>query len=148
MPLSRGLDVGLIKWIERLAQGLKDPPFSANSCSGQQSSNQGRSQAHKCKVSTTEGRDVPEGGRPASPRLAGLGILARGHRPLDSGFDFLLKSVDICLSCTRARARPVGLGEADRLPSSSSRPSIAPTLHLYACDLPGRWIDDLDTSLH
>ena len=34
MPLSHGLDVGLIKWIESLAQGLKDPPFSANQCPG------------------------------------------------------------------------------------------------------------------
>ena len=46
MPLSQGLDVSLIKWIERLAQGLKDAPFSANPCPGQQSSTQGRSQVY------------------------------------------------------------------------------------------------------
>jgi hypothetical protein len=32
----------------------------------------GRSQASTCNVGATEGREEPEGGRPASPRLAGL----------------------------------------------------------------------------
>ena len=73
-------------------------------------------------------------GRPASPRPAGLGILPHGHRPLDSGSDLLLKSVDSCLSCTRARVRLAALGEAGRPPSGSSRPSVAPTLPLNACD--------------
>jgi len=46
------------------------------------------------------------------------------------------------------KARPAGLREAGRPPSGSSRPFVAPTLHLYDCDLPERWIGDLDTSLH
>ena len=148
MPLSHGLDVGLIKWIKRLAQGSKDPPFSANSCPGQQSSTQGRSQACKCKVGAIKGRDEPEGGRPASPRPAGLGILPPGHRLLDSGSDLLLEAVDSCLGPTRACARPASLGEAGRPPSSSPRPFIAPTLRVDAFDLPWRWIDDMDMSLH
>ena len=37
MYLSRGLDVGLIVWTERLAQGSKDPQLSAKPCPSQQS---------------------------------------------------------------------------------------------------------------
>ena len=38
----------------------------------------GRSQAYKCNVGATEGREEPEGGRPASPRQASL-ARARVH---------------------------------------------------------------------
>ena len=36
MYLSRGLDVGLIVWTERLAQGSKDPQLSVKPCPSQQ----------------------------------------------------------------------------------------------------------------
>ena len=72
MPLSQGLDVGLIEWTERLAQGLKDPQLSTNSSPSHRFTTQTRSQAYKGNVGATEGRDGPEGGRPASPRPAGL----------------------------------------------------------------------------
>ena len=55
---------------------------------------------------------------------------------------------DSCVASTPARARPVSLVEAGRPPSGSPRPSIAPTLRVDACDLPGKWIADLDVSLH
>ena len=61
-------------------------------------------------------------GQLASPRPAGLGILPRGHRPLDSGFDLLLETVGSCFGSTLASARPAGLGEASRPPSGPSRP--------------------------
>ena len=41
VSLSRGMDVGLIEWTERLAQGSKDPPFSANACPCHQSNSLG-----------------------------------------------------------------------------------------------------------
>jgi len=45
------------------------------------------------------------------------------------------------------KPRPTGLGEAGGPPFGFSRPSIAPTLLVDACYLPGRWIADLDRSL-
>ena len=42
----------------------------------------GRSQAYNCNVSATEGRGEPEGGRPASPRPAGLALSAFGQHKL------------------------------------------------------------------
>jgi hypothetical protein len=69
-PLSRGLDVGLIKWAERLAHGSKDPQLSANSCPSQQSNTQWRLQAYKCNVGATEGQEKQEGGRPAGLALS------------------------------------------------------------------------------
>ena len=62
MPLSYELDVGLIEWIERFAQGLKDPQLSANSCPSHRFTTQTRSQAYKCNVGALEGRGKPEGG--------------------------------------------------------------------------------------
>ena len=80
-------------------------------------------------------------------RPAGLGMWPRGHRPLESGSNLLLKEVDSGLRCMGARARPTGLGEAGWPPSGSSQSSVALMLHLYSCDLPGRWIADLDVAL-
>ena len=115
MPLSHGLDVGLIKWIERLAQELKDPPFSANPCPGQRSSTQGGSKAYKCNVSATEGQDVPEGGRPASPRPTGLARARIDVKQLSTASRS--KSEPLSKSrWPRGRIpRPAGLGEAGRL---------------------------------
>jgi len=42
----------------------------------------GRSQASTSNVGATEGREEPEGGRPASPRPAGLDLSAFGQRKL------------------------------------------------------------------
>ena len=111
MPLSHGLNVGLIEWTERLAQGSKDPQLSENSCPSHRSTTQGRSQAYKCNVGTTEGRGEPEGGRPASPRPAGLAcvcafVLSNCYRPQEEIID--------------VRERPAGLGEASRPHSAAS----------------------------
>ena len=48
-------------------------------------------------------------GRPASPRLAGLGMPPRGRRLSDNGSDPLLESVDSWLLLTVLTARPAGL---------------------------------------
>ena len=124
MPLSRGLDVSLIKWIERLAQGSKDPPFSANSCLGQQSSTQGRSQAYKCKVGATEGRDEPEGGQPVSPRPAGLARACVDVKQLSTASRS--KSEPLSKSrWPRGRIpRPAGLGEAGRPHLAAARAQL------------------------
>ena len=91
MPLSYELDVGLIKWIEKLAQGLKDSQLSANSCPSHRFTTQTRSQAYKCNVSTTEGRDGPEGGRSAQHVQA---LKPRNeHRPQERIRDVHAKAV-------------------------------------------------------
>ena len=41
VSLSQGLDVGLIEWTERLAQGSKDPLFSEKACPCHQSNSLG-----------------------------------------------------------------------------------------------------------
>ena len=72
MPLSHGLDVGLIEWTERLAQGSKNPQLRARSCPSHQSTSQ---EDHKSTSVTSvqrKGREKPEGGRPATPRPASL----------------------------------------------------------------------------
>jgi hypothetical protein len=66
------LDVGLIEWTERLAQGSKDPPFSAKACPCHQSNFLGDHKRPLANDGATEGRGVPEGGQLASPRPASL----------------------------------------------------------------------------
>ena len=65
-------------------------------------------------------------GRQASPRPAGLGILPRGHRPSDSGSNYILEVVDSWSRIGFAVARPASLGEAGRTPSGPSRPLTWP----------------------
>jgi len=72
MPLSRGLDVGLIEWTEKHWHGSKDPQDSAKSSIRRWSTSLEQSQASTYDVGATEGRGAPEGGRPAYPRAAGL----------------------------------------------------------------------------
>ena len=48
-------------------------------------------------------------GRPASPRLAGLGMPPRVHRLSDNGSDLFLESVGSWLCLTVVTARPAGL---------------------------------------
>ena len=62
--LSRGLGLGLIRWIERLAQRTKDPQLNTNLGPGQRSTTVARSQVCRGNVGATEGRNGPEGGRP------------------------------------------------------------------------------------
>ena len=50
VPLSRRLDLGSIEWTERLAQGSKDPQFSAKTCPSQQSTSQ---EDHKRTIATS-----------------------------------------------------------------------------------------------
>ena len=67
VSLSRGMDVGLIEWTERLAQGSKDPPFSAKTCPCHQSNSLGD---HKRPLAMTVQRRAEErqreAGRPRS----------------------------------------------------------------------------------
>ena len=86
------------------------------------------------------GRDGPEGGRPASPRPAGLGILTRGHRPSDSGSDHSLEAVGSWSRVGFAVARPAGLGEAGRPPSSPSRPLTWPRPCSALGHSPRKWV--------
>ena len=69
MPLSRGLDVGLIEWTKRLAQGLKDPQLNASSCPSHQSTSQ---EDHKHTSATSVQRRAErsqrEAGRPSTCR--------------------------------------------------------------------------------
>ena len=72
--------------------------------------------------------------QPVSPRLASLGILPRGHRLLDRGFDLLLETVNSCLTSRRAYARPSGLGEAGRpgfVPMSSIFGTYSPEIKTH-----------------
>ena len=65
MYLSQGLDVGLIGWTEKLAQGSKAPPFSAKTCPSQQSTSL---EDHKRPLATSvqqrAERSQREAGRP------------------------------------------------------------------------------------
>ena len=79
-------------------------------------------------------------GRPASPRPAGLGVPPRGRRLSDNGSDPLLESVDSWLRTVVAVARPAGLGEAGRPPSSPSRPLTWPRLFSALGHSPGKWV--------
>ena len=72
--------------------------------------------------------------RPASPRLASLGILPRGHRPLDSGSDLVLEAVDSCLALTQGDDRPAGLEEAGQPASGTFQPFVSPMLCLDGYD--------------
>ena len=72
MHLSRGLDIGLIKWTERHWHGSKDPQVSSNSSTSKWSTSLGQSQASRLDVSTTEGRGEPEASRLAMAELPEL----------------------------------------------------------------------------
>ena len=64
MPLSHGLGVGLVKCIERLAHGSKDPPFSANQCPSQQSTPKKITNEHlqcRCNGGPRRARGRPAG---------------------------------------------------------------------------------------
>ena len=63
--LSQGLGLGLIRWIERLAQRTKDPQLSTYLGPGQRSTTVARSQVCRGNVGATGGRVGLEGGRPA-----------------------------------------------------------------------------------
>ena len=62
MSLGQGLDVGLIEWTERLAQGSEDPQFSAKTCPSQQSTSQ---EDHKHTLATSVQRKAEESQREA-----------------------------------------------------------------------------------
>ena len=85
-------------------------------------------------------------GRP----LLGRPALDCGHLATAFAWTSLIASWSRCsLRCPKAdKSRLVGLEEAGRPPSGSSQPSVAPMLLVDACDLPGRWIANLDMSLH
>ena len=72
MLRSRGLNVSLIKGIERHWHGSKDPQVSSNSSTSKWSTSLGQSQASRLDVSTTEGRGEPEASRPAMAELPEL----------------------------------------------------------------------------
>ena len=72
----------MIEWTERLAQGSKDPQFSAKTCPSQRSNTLEESQASSNNVGGTEGQHEPERGRPASLRPAGLALFAFELRKL------------------------------------------------------------------
>ena len=79
-------------------------------------------------------------GQLASPRPAGLGILPRGHRPSDSGSDYILEVVDSWSRISFAVARPASLGEAGRPPSGPSRPLTWPRPCSALEYHPGKWV--------
>ena len=131
--LSRGLGLGLIRWIERAAQRTKGPQLSTNLGPGQRSTIVARSQERRGNVGTTEGRVGPEGGRPASPRPAGLQLSAFGphnkYRPKEAIRDVCAKAV------ARWPHPQAGLGEAgrphlvaSRAPASRGRQAHRPYL--------------------
>ena len=62
VSLSRGLDVSLIEWTERLAHGSKDPPLSAKACPCHQSNSLGD---HKHPLAMTVQRRAKESQREA-----------------------------------------------------------------------------------
>ena len=80
VSLSRGLDVGLIEWTERLAQGSKAPPFSAKTCPSQQSTSL---EDHKRPLATSVQQRAERSQREvARGRPAGLDLSAFGQRKL------------------------------------------------------------------
>jgi len=82
-------------------------------------------------------------GRPASPRLAGLGMPQRVHRLSDSGSNHLLESVGSWLQLAVACARPAGVGEASRSPSGPSRPLGLPRFCTALVPSPGKWVAEV-----
>ena len=82
-------------------------------------------------------------GRPASPRLAGLGMPPRVHRLSDSGSNHLLESVGSCLQLAVACAKPAGVGEAGRPPSGPSWPLGLPRLCTALVPSPGKWVAEI-----
>ena len=79
-------------------------------------------------------------GRPASPRLASLGMPPCVHRLSDNGSDPLLESVGSWFRLTVAVARLAGLGMAGRPPSGPSWPLVLPKLRSIFVHPPGKWV--------
>jgi len=73
-------------WFDRMDQKactrIKGPTIQRKDLSKSAIHLPGRSQASTSNVGATEGREEPEGGRPASPRPAGLVLSAFGQRKL------------------------------------------------------------------
>ena len=95
MYLSRGLDVGLIVWTERLAQGSKDPQLSAKPCPSQQSTSL---EDHKGPLATSVQWRAEESQREASRPPLGLlawGVWPSVHRLCVDVCDLLLESVQL-----------------------------------------------------
>ena len=86
-------------------------------------------------------------GRPASPRPAGLGLPPRGRRLSDNGSDPFLESVDSWVRAGFVVARPAGLGEAGRPPSSPSRPLTLPRFCSALMHSPGKWVLEILVTL-
>ena len=85
VPLSQRLDVNLIEWTERLAQGSKDPPFSAKTCPCHRSTSL---EDHKCPLATSVQRRAEESqreaGRPPLGRPAWTCLLSGNVSYTDS----------------------------------------------------------------
>ena len=125
MYLSQGLDVGLIEWTKRLAQGSKAPPFSAKTCPSQQSTSL---EDHKRPLATSvqqmAERSQREAGRPPLGRPAWTCLLSGNASYTNSKKQFG--------TSTQRRwpdghtPRPAGLREA-------GRPHLAATQANHNC---------------
>ena len=80
--------------------------------------------------------------RPASPRLAGLGLPPRGRRLSDNGSDPSLESVDSWVCLIAVVARSAGLGEAGWPPSGPSQPLTLLRLRSALVHSPGKWVTE------
>ena len=107
VSLSRGLDVGLIEWTERLAQGSKDPQFSVKIRPSQQSTSL-EDHKHPLTMSVqwrTE-ESQREAGRPSTCKLCNYATVTDSRRRSQTSTQRRWPDGNT--------ARPAGLGEAGR----------------------------------